>query len=278
MLWYQHDSDANMDAKLQEVLLDYGLEGYGLYWYCLELIVSKVDKDNVTFELEHDCRMIAKNTGSTVQKVQEMMQSMVRLGLFERSNGAITCLKVAKRLNQSMTSNPKMREILSNINKMASKSAKRTPVMTESGIIMQEESTRDNNTEDNNIKNCAIASHEVSKLEIAFDLFWLAGMRKVNRKKAQSAFNKKFKENKTKLKISNPKEPELFFANHLATDIKERLANKQFGFEKTHPTSYLNGEGWTDEKHNDSKAVSGPENDSGSTASASLGQLMDNDW
>ena len=70
MYWYKHDSNANMDAKLQEVLLDYGLEGYGLYWYCLELIVGKVDKDNVTFELEHDCRMIAKNTGSTVQKVQ----------------------------------------------------------------------------------------------------------------------------------------------------------------------------------------------------------------
>ena len=30
MKWFKHDSDANLDAKLQNVLLDYGLEGYGL--------------------------------------------------------------------------------------------------------------------------------------------------------------------------------------------------------------------------------------------------------
>ena len=41
MKWFKHEAAANMDAKLQEVLLDYGLEGYGLYWYCLELIAGK---------------------------------------------------------------------------------------------------------------------------------------------------------------------------------------------------------------------------------------------
>ncbi len=71
MKWVQHDTDANQDAKLQNVLLDYGLEGYGLYWYCIELIAQKVDKDNITFELEHDARIIARNVGSTPQKVEE---------------------------------------------------------------------------------------------------------------------------------------------------------------------------------------------------------------
>ncbi len=85
-----------MDAKLQEVLLDYGLEGYGLYWYCLELISNEVEPDKLTFELEHDCRVIARNTGSTVQKIQEMMTRFVDLGLFENSSGVITCLKLAK--------------------------------------------------------------------------------------------------------------------------------------------------------------------------------------
>ena len=65
MQWYKHDSNANMDAKLQDVLLDYGLEGYGLYWYCIELIAAKVDQNSLTFELEHDARIIARNTGCT---------------------------------------------------------------------------------------------------------------------------------------------------------------------------------------------------------------------
>ena len=243
MYWYQHDSNANMDAKLQEVLLDYGLEGYGLYWYCLELIVSKVDKDNVTFELEHDCRMIAKNTGSTVQKVQEMMQSMVRLGLFEQSEGAITCLKVAKRLNQSMTSNPKMREILSNIKGLEVGSAKCTTVMTESENVMQHKSTLHNITSDN-IKTCATALPIVDQVKVSFDQFWIAGMRKVNRKKALLAYKSQFKANKKNLDKVNP---ELHFANHLINDVKKRLELDQLGFSEMHPTTYLNGERWNDD-------------------------------
>lgn len=115
MDWFKHDSNANLDEKLQEVLLDYGLEGYGLYWYCIELIVGKTNTDNITFELKHDARIIARNTGSTPQKVEEMMKRFVTLGLFENKDGKITCLKVAKRLMTSATSNPQMRTMIQNI-------------------------------------------------------------------------------------------------------------------------------------------------------------------
>ncbi len=115
MKWIKHDTDANQDAKLQNVLLDYGLEGYGLYWYCIELIAGKIDKDNITFELEHDARIIARNVGSTAQKVEEMMKYFVQNGLFEDSQGVITCFKLARRLDQSMTSNPQMRELIDKI-------------------------------------------------------------------------------------------------------------------------------------------------------------------
>lgn len=115
MDWFKHDSTANLDEKLQEVLLDYGLEGYGLYWYCIELIVSRVSPENITFELKHDARIIARNTGSTPQKVEEMMRKFIQLGLFENSNGSITCMKVAKRLMTSATSNPQMRTLIQNV-------------------------------------------------------------------------------------------------------------------------------------------------------------------
>jgi len=115
MEWFKHDANANLDEKLQEVLLDYGLEGYGLYWYCIELIVGKVSADNITFELKHDARVIARNTGSTVQKVEEMMKRFVDVGLFENTDGGITCLKVARRLMTSATSNPKMRSLIQDI-------------------------------------------------------------------------------------------------------------------------------------------------------------------
>jgi len=99
MKWFKHDTDANMDAKLQSVMLDYGLEGYGLYWYCIELIAQRVNGDNLTFELEHDARIIARNTGSTPQKVEQMMTSFINLGLLNADNGHVFCLKLASRNN-----------------------------------------------------------------------------------------------------------------------------------------------------------------------------------
>ena len=146
MKWVKHDTDANQDAKLQNVLLDYGLEGYGLYWYCIELIAHKIDKDSITFELEHDARIIARNTGCTPQKVEEMMRYFVKLGLFEDSTGVITCLKLAKRLDQSMTSNPEMRAIIEGLKS-------HDKVMTKSAKPMQDkirlDKTRTDKKEDN---------------------------------------------------------------------------------------------------------------------------------
>lgn len=142
MKWFKHDTDASMDAKLQEVMLDYGLEGYGLYWYCIELIAGKVDAENLTFSLEHDARIIARNTGSTAQKVTEMMTRFVDLGLFQNNDGLITCLRLAKRLNKSMTSNPEMRKAIEAMNK------NHDSIMTQSGLIMQEENRTEENRTD----------------------------------------------------------------------------------------------------------------------------------
>ena len=136
MKWFKHDSGANMDGKLQEVLLDYGLEGYGLYFYCLELISAKIEKENVSFKLEHDARIIARNTGSTAQKVQDIMNRFVELELFEVDN---TCFKMASRLDQSMTSNPAMRSIINQIKLNHDEPAKsHDPVMIESSEPMTE--------------------------------------------------------------------------------------------------------------------------------------------
>lgn len=115
MRWFKHDSAANADAKLKKLRIKYGMEGYGLYWYCLELIASEVSSENLTFELEHDSEIIAHDTGIHFERVQEMMTYMVNLGLFEEKQGVITCLKMARRLDQSMTSNPHMRKLIDGI-------------------------------------------------------------------------------------------------------------------------------------------------------------------
>lgn len=162
MKWIQHDTDANQDAKLQNVLLDYGLEGYGLYWYCIELIAGKVDANNITFELEHDARVIARNTGSTPQKVEEMMRYFVQIGLFENSNNTITCLKLAKRLTQSMTSNPQMREIIKNFKG-------HDGIMTESDGVMQDKIRLEEKREEDITKPSVVVLTKEKKPSLDYD-------------------------------------------------------------------------------------------------------------
>lgn len=100
MKWFKHDSDAGNDAKLRKLRLKYGAQGYGIYWYCLELIARNVEKHNLTFELEHDAILIADDFKLSGDLVQEMMAFMVDLGLFENSQGVITCLKMSSRTDE----------------------------------------------------------------------------------------------------------------------------------------------------------------------------------
>lgn len=151
MKWFKHDTDASIDAKLQELLLDYGASGYGLYWYCVELIAQNVDEKNITFELEHDARIIARNLNLTVQETKDMMHKMIELELFSISkNEKLACYTLAKRLDQSMTSNKGFREVISKI-----KEQSHDKVMISHDKVMQEENREeesrvDENTSDKN--------------------------------------------------------------------------------------------------------------------------------
>lgn len=76
--------------------------------------------------------------------------------------------------------------------------------------------------------------------DLLFDEFWKSGIRKANKKKAQSLFNNLLKKQGTPHK----------FTDMLIADIQERLRINQQGFSEMHPTTYLNGERWNDEKVN----------------------------
>jgi hypothetical protein len=146
-------------------MLDYGLEGYGLYWYCIELIAGKVDKDNITFDLEHDARIIAKNTGSTPQKVEEMMRYFVKTGLFEDSSGVITCFKLARRLDKSMTSNAEMRAIIDNLKN-------HDPVMTQSDKPMQDKIR----SEENRIDKTRVDKNKTAPVKLDFSVLQMTDL------------------------------------------------------------------------------------------------------
>jgi len=78
------------------------------------------------------------------------------------------------------------------------------------------------------------------EVESAFNVFWFAGMRKVGKSDALKAFKRVCKNNK---RHGDPMQ----IAQHLKRDVEERLGTDQIGFDRLHPSTYLNGERWNDE-------------------------------
>ena len=111
MKWFKHESRAHRDAKLQKLVIKYGFEGYGLYWYCLENICSGLDP-NLSFELESDSEILAHVGRMDSRLVEEIMLYMVNVGLFEQSESIITCIKLARYLGESGTRNQDLRDII----------------------------------------------------------------------------------------------------------------------------------------------------------------------
>lgn len=104
-----------MNKKLTKLRIKYGAEGLGLYWYCVEMVAHGVTPKNITFELEHDAEILAHMLKIDQMKCQEMMKFMINQALFEESDEIITCLKLAKRLDDSTSKHPQIKELVSKL-------------------------------------------------------------------------------------------------------------------------------------------------------------------
>lgn len=111
MKWFQHQSKAHTDAKLQKVLMKYGFQGYGLYWYCIENIVQNLEP-KLTFELEQDSEILAHIGQMDSRAVEDAMLYMVNLGLFSESDGVLSCHKILHHLGDNLTRNTELKSLI----------------------------------------------------------------------------------------------------------------------------------------------------------------------
>lgn len=219
MKWFKHDSDANLDDKLQNLMLDHGLKGYGLYWYCLELIANKFDHTNINLELKHDARIIAKNTGETVKEVEDMMRRMVELDLFTQSQGIIQCLKLGTRFEASASSHPLVRDMVKQLK------------ATNGKVMIKSQSNHNIVTAEE--KRIEKKRTEENKLLTDFNTFYSKYPNKVKRANAEKAWLK----HKPDISI-------VMKALEYQLSNDRRFKDAQF---IPHPTTWINGKEWENE-------------------------------
>lgn len=116
MKWFKHDARARNDAKLAKIIMRYGIEGYGLYFACLEIIAEELTPENFNFELEHDAELLANMFRMDTLRVERIMRDFIELDLFSISetSGRVACYKLARRLDNTIVQNPEVKKILAN--------------------------------------------------------------------------------------------------------------------------------------------------------------------
>lgn len=116
MNWTQMENNSSRDIKLVRLFSRYRHEGRDLYWEVVRRISEKLTGTNICFSLEETSADLSRDPliDLPVDKVDAILNYCVELGLFDREPGTnrIRCLKVLSRLNNDLTRNPQIREMI----------------------------------------------------------------------------------------------------------------------------------------------------------------------
>lgn len=189
---------------------------------------------------------IASMTGIHHTHVCTAKNEMIAMNIIITSGFQIGINKVVSDWKLSISQDSKT--LAKSANKSLAKSAnEHSPTQLNTKETIQKKERKDKNTMPEQVQaEYGKTPSEPAKpnpVDEAFEsTFWCAGMVKTGKKAAKSAFATQFREWR-KQSGGSP----IQFAQFLADDIACRKG-KQFGFEKLHPATYLNGKRWEDEK------------------------------
>lgn len=107
-----------MDTKIKRLIRKYGVQGYGLYNYFLEIIAFKLSPEKPVPEVEEECRDIAEELKMDTLLVEEIIQFCIKEGLFQidKKTNRVLCLKLLHHLDNHLSRNPEIRKIINNFN------------------------------------------------------------------------------------------------------------------------------------------------------------------
>lgn len=81
MRWFKHISDAAEDEKLARILVEFGPEGYGIWWLIVEIVARQMDKTD-RHHASYPLSIWVKKTGVYHhKKLRAVIQSLHNLCL-----------------------------------------------------------------------------------------------------------------------------------------------------------------------------------------------------
>ena len=139
MQWFKHMSTMRYDVRIQRLIRKHGLEGYGLYNVIIESVVGGLSDQNPLPDLEEESRDIAEYFNSDTAKIEDIIHFCIDEGLldYDEVKGRIIAHKVYKYLQQSATSNKKLRNMIANYKKLTQGDQSQKEGQSEKGDLSQ---------------------------------------------------------------------------------------------------------------------------------------------
>lgn len=95
MKWFQHQSNAHRDFNVEPLIDKYGAEGYGLFWFCAEMVAEKGD-EYYTIKDGFWKLYLQKNSKVATERIEDILEEMNKCGLIEYKDGSISIPKLEK--------------------------------------------------------------------------------------------------------------------------------------------------------------------------------------
>lgn len=99
MKWFKHDTDAHTDLKIQLLIRKYGIQAYGLYWICNELIGKENDENFEINDKKEWKFYIQHQTGIEEKELEKLLRALGECNLIDE-----------KRLSKGILCNKKLQE------------------------------------------------------------------------------------------------------------------------------------------------------------------------
>lgn len=83
MKWFKHYSDSHTNLKLRDVLAEHGMEGYGFWWVCVELIAQQ----GTNFRIKSDKnwkKTLSFDTRIEIKKIDALLNYFSETNLIDK--------------------------------------------------------------------------------------------------------------------------------------------------------------------------------------------------
>ena len=115
MKWFKHMTRSLTDAKIEILIMKFGIEAYGVYFGVLEIIAGNLTSDNVTFEIEHNIELLAHKWKIDTIRLGHIIQECFNLELLELcESGHWACYKLVKYVDDTLSKNQEIKNMAKN--------------------------------------------------------------------------------------------------------------------------------------------------------------------